>query len=176
MESSDPKSRSERDLLQRLKRGDEDAWVYFTQEHGTRLFNFLRHRLPSQQDIEDVAADALSAVVRAIMTFDGNVTLTTFLLTIAKNKLADFYRRQPKTSELLETMVDPGSATDSIEFREVFSTVRREYQEILQMRYQLGLSVQEIADFLGITYKAAESYLSRAKQELRKALDKDDDD
>ncbi len=44
------------------------------------------------------------------------------------------------------------------------------------MRYQLGLSVQEIADFLRVSYKAAESSLSRAKQELRKALDKDDDD
>lgn len=176
MESSDPKSRSERDLLQRLKRGDEDAWVYFTQEYGTRLFNFLRHRLPSYQDVEDVVAETMNAVVRAIMTFDGNVTLTTFLLTIAKNKLADFYRRQLKTSELLDTMVDQGSTTEGIEFHEVFNTIRKDYQEILLMRYQLGLSVQEIADFLGLTYKAAESSLSRAKQELRKALDKDDDD
>jgi len=176
LESLDPKSRSERDLLQRLKRGDDDAWVYFTQEYGTRLFNYLRHRLPSYHDVEDVVADTMSAVVRAIITFDGNVTLTTFLLTIAKHKLVDFYRRQPKTSELLETMVDAGSNTESIEFHEVFNTVRKEYREILLMRYQLGLSVQEIADFLGLSYKAAESSLSRAKQELRKALDKDNDD
>ncbi len=124
MESFDPKSRSERDLLQRLKRGDEAAWVYFTQEYGTRLFNFLRHRLPSYEDIEDVVAETMKAVVRAVITFDGNVTLITFLLTIAKHKVVDFYRHQPKTAELLETMVDEGSASESIEFQEVFNTVR----------------------------------------------------
>jgi len=166
-----PQYRLEKDLIQRLKRGDEDAWVYFTQAYGTRLFNYLRHHLPSYQDIEDVVVDTMSAVVRAIMTFDGNVTLITFLLTIAKNKLVDFYRRQPKTSELLDTMVDAGSNTESIEFHGVFNTVRKEYREILLMRYQLDLSVQEIADFLELSYKAAESSLSRAKQELREALD-----
>ena len=39
------------------------------------------------------------------------------------------------------------------------------------MRYPVGLGVDEIADTLGQSYKATESLLSRARMELRKALE-----
>ena len=176
MESLDPKGRSEQDLLLRLKNGDNHAWSYLTQEYSPRLYNFLLQKLPSSDDAQDIVGDTMVAAVRAISTFDGKVTLSTFLFSLANHKLVDFWRRHQKTAELSDTFVDLASNTDGVEFREIFNSLSEQHRDILLWRYQTGLGVDEIADLLGKTYKATESLLSRAKQELKKALDKNKDD
>lgn len=165
------KSRSETDLLRELKSGDEQAWSYLSTEYGNRIYNYLRHRLPNLEDVEDVLGETMVAAVRAIPTFDGNVTLTTFLFSLANRKIADFWRRRQTTTELPETLMDAGLSSDSIEFQEVLRRLRPAHLQVLLMRYHVGLGVDEIAKVLGQSYKSTESLLSRARMELRKALD-----
>jgi RNA polymerase sigma factor (sigma-70 family) len=171
LESAETKTRSEVELLRQLKSGDEQAWQYVTQEYGTRIYNFLRHRLPGLEDVEDVLSETMAAAVRAIQNFDGNVTLSTFLFSLANRKIADFYRRHQTTSELPETLMDAGLSSDSMEFQEVLKGLRPAHLQVLLMRYHVGLGVDEIAKVLGQSYKSTESLLSRARMELRKALD-----
>lgn len=171
MESSETKNRSEAELLRQLKSGDEQAWQYVIREYGTRIYNFLRHRLPGAEDVEDVLSETMAAAVRAIQNFDGNVTLSTFLFSLAHRKIADFYRRHQTTSELPETLMDAGLSSDSMEFQEVLKDLRPAHLQVLLMRYHVGLGVDEIAKVLGQSYKSTESLLSRARMELRKALD-----
>lgn len=162
---------SEEEFLLRLQKGDEEAWTELvTGEYGTRLYNYLRHKLPTHQDVEDVLHDTLSAAVRAIQNFDGRVKLSTYLFSLANHKLADFWRRRPATAELPETFVDSGLNQESIEFVEVLHRLKDEHRQVLLMRYHIGLGVDEIASVLGKTYRGAESLLSRARAELRRAM------
>jgi RNA polymerase sigma-70 factor, ECF subfamily len=175
----DPKSKSYKDFLQRLKDGDNQAWTYLTNEFGTRLYNYLRRKLPDPQDIEDVLSETMAAAVRAIPTFDGNVTLTTFLFSLANHKIADFWRKRQATSELTELVIDHSQSNASVEFQELLTQIDPLHREVLLMRYHVGLGVDEIAVVLERTYKATESLLSRARMELRKVMDKarlEDDD
>ena len=166
---------SEEEFLLRLQKGDEEAWHELTSgEHGTRLYNYLRHKLPSQQDVEDVVHDTFMASVRAIQNFDGRVKLSTFLFSLAHHKLADFWRRRPDTTELPDTMVGPGLNQEGIEFVEVLQQLKDEHRQVLLMRYHIGLGVDEIATVLGKTYRGAESLLSRARAELRRAMSPDE--
>ena len=167
----DPKFGSEAELLQRLQGGDEEAWTYLTHEYGKRIYNYLRHRLPGPEDVEDALSETLVAAVKALPRFDGNVTLTTFLFSLANRKIADFWRRQKATSELPETLMDVGVNSAGMEFQEILQTLKPSYVQVLLMRYHVGLGVDEIADTLGQSYKATESLLSRARMELRKALE-----
>jgi RNA polymerase sigma-70 factor, ECF subfamily len=171
LESPETKIRSEAELLQQLKSQDEQAWAIVSHEYGGKLYNYLRHRLPSSQDIEDVLSETMLAAVRSIPTFDGNVTLTTYLFALANRKIADFWRRQQNTSELPETLMDAGLSSESMEFQEVLQRLRPNHLQVLLMRYHVGLGVDEIAKVLGVSYKSTESLLSRARMELRKALD-----
>lgn len=162
---------SEEDLLLRLQKGDEAAWTELvTGDMSTRLYNHLRHRLPTEQDVEDVVHDTFSAAVRAIPNFDGRVKLSTFIFSLAQHKLADFWRRQPDTTEIPETMMGPGLSQESVEFIEVLHRLKEEHRQVLLMRYHIGLGVDEIASVLGKTYRGAESLLSRARAELRLAM------
>jgi RNA polymerase sigma-70 factor (ECF subfamily) len=121
--------------------------------------------------VEDVLSETMLAAVRSIPTFDGNVTLTTYLFALANRKIADFWRRQQTTTELPETLMDAGLNSESMEFQEVLQRLRPNYLQVLLMRYHVGLGVDEIAKVLGVSYKSTESLLSRARMELRKALD-----
>jgi RNA polymerase sigma-70 factor (ECF subfamily) len=171
LESFETKIRSEADLLRQLKNGDNQAWTHLTSEYGSKIYNYLRHRLPGPEDVQDVLGETMVAAVRAIPTFDGNVTLTTFLFSLANRKIADFWRRRQPTAELPETLVDSGLSSDSIEFQEVLKKLRPSHLQVLLMRYHVGLGVDEIAKVLGQSYKSTESLLSRARQELRRLLD-----
>ncbi|MBX3014507.1 MAG: RNA polymerase sigma factor [Caldilineaceae bacterium] len=170
------KGSSEDDLLRRLQQGDQTAWVELVSgELGKRLYSYMRHKLPTEQDVEEVVQETFSAAVRAIPNFDGRVKLSTFLFSLAQHKLADFWRRHPDMEELPETLIDPGVNQDSIEFLEILHRLKAEHRQVLLMRYHIGLGVDEIASILGKTYRGAESLLSRARAELRRSMNLDDE-
>lgn len=133
------------------------------------LYNYLLHKVPGPEDAQDLVNETMLAMVRAIATFDGNVTLLTFLFSLAGHKVVDFYRRHQKTTESPETLVDVQPGMDGVEFQEIFNSLSNaQYREVLIMRYQIGLGVDEIAVLIGKNYKSTELLLSRAKQELKK--------
>jgi len=169
---------SEAELLRRLKQGDQEAWTELVSgDYSVSLYNYSRSRLPTPQDIEDVVIETFGAAVRAIQNFDGRAKLSTFLISLANRKIADFWRRQPADmAELSEAFVGPGLSQESIEFMEILYLLKEEHRQVLLMRYHIGLGVDEIASILGKTYRGAESLLSRARAELRRAMSSDDDD
>lgn len=164
----------EEEWIRRLKANDADAWTAFaTGDYGTRLYNYLRHKLPESQDVEDILQETMKAAVQAMQTFDGKVKLSTFLFSLANYKVADFWRKRQATTELTDIHVDPGMSDESIEFVEMLHKLSEEHRQVLLMRYYVGLGVDEIARILGKTYKGAESHLSRARAELRKVMERD---
>ncbi len=165
---------SEEEWVRRLKANEPDAWSEFALgEYGTRLYNYLRHKLPEKQDVEDVQQETMRAAIQAMQTFDGKVKLSTFLFSLANYKVADFWRKRQETAELTDIHIDPGMSDESIEFVELLHKLTEEHRQVLLMRYYVGLGVDEIARILGKTYKGAESLLSRARAELRKVMDGD---
>lgn len=171
MTSVDDAERSETELLRRLQRGDNDAWAELTQTFAPRLFAYLRHNLPSTTDAEDVLSETMLAAVRALKTFDGQVTLSTYLYSIAYRKVADFWRQRHATSELLDSVAAHDNTSLRAEFEEVLDALPELSRQVLLLRYQVGLSVGEIADVIGRSYKGTESLLSRARVHLREQMD-----
>jgi len=165
------KSGSDKDLLSRLKSGDQRAWADYTREYSVRVYNFLLAKLPNAEDADDVLSETMLATVKAVQTFDGRASLSTLTFAIAQRKLADFWRRRQQTSELLDTISTNAVATDRLEFMEALNKLPKPSQDVLLLRYQVGLGVQEIADVIGRSYKAVESLLSRAREQLREALE-----
>ena len=165
--------RSDHDLLRRLKSGEQQAWTEFTREYGARVYNYLLSNLPSHEDVQDVLNETMFGAVKAVQKFDGNASLSTLVFKIAKHKLVDFYRKHQNMSELLDTVPENSNsgATERIEFLEALEDLPEASREALLLRYQVGLSVSEVAQVMDRSYKGVESLLSRAREQLRKALD-----
>ena len=158
------------DFLQRLKSGDNDAWAQLIDEQSESLYSYLCYRLPSAEHAQDVLQDTLTAAIQAVKNFDGKVTLSTFVFSLARRKVADFYRYRRETSTLPTTLATAGPTSDSIVLQDALGALPPEYRDALLLRYHIGLSVSELAKSLGKSYKATESLLSRARKRLEENM------
>jgi RNA polymerase sigma-70 factor (ECF subfamily) len=168
-------SEYETDLLNRLKRGDQTAWSEFVKFYGARLHRYLTPHLPDPESTDDVLSEIMLASVKAIQTVDGKSSLTTLIYAIAQRKLTDFWRRRQspqalESSNLPEVESLQESSQNRVEFSEVMSRLGEVERRVLMLRYQEGLSISEIAETMGYSFKAVESLLSRARQHLKEVL------
>lgn len=162
------------DFLHRLQNGDEKAWQQLTSEWSPKLYRYLRSQLPAPEDAEDVTSETLIALVKALKSFDGKAALSTFIYSIANRKAADFWRKRKDATELPETISTAGPSNQRLELQEAMAQLSEQARQALLLRYQMGLSVAEVAESLGRSYKATESLLSRSRGQLQAALNGDD--
>lgn len=157
-------------LLQRLKEGDEAAWATLVDEWSPRLYNYLTYNTRNEDDAQDVLSETLLGLVQSIRTFDGNVALSTFIYSIAYRKVADYWRRSRETYELPLWISTAGPTSMRLELAEALAELPEQAQQALLLRYHVGLSVAEIAEVLGRSYKATESLLSRVRRQFHHAF------
>ncbi len=162
------------DFLHRLQNGDEKAWQQLSAEWTPKLYRYLRSQLPTAEDAEDVASETLVSLVKSIKSFDGKAALSTFIFTIANRRVVDFWRKRKDATELPETVSTAGPTNQGIELQEAMAKLPEQARQALLLRYQMGLSVDEVAKSLGRSYKATESLLSRSRSQLQVALNGDD--
>ncbi|NND08386.1 MAG: sigma-70 family RNA polymerase sigma factor [Saprospiraceae bacterium] len=83
---------------------NDQAVIKATQTYGKRLFQFIRNRVPTNADAEDILQDVwyqLSNVVDL-----GSIEqLSSWLFRVARNRVTDTYRK--KKTESLEHLLDP---------------------------------------------------------------------
>ncbi|MFO7630949.1 MAG: RNA polymerase sigma factor [Caldilinea sp.] len=164
--------RSEAELLRKLQIGDQHAWTEFIRIMQPRLLSYVSHNVPTTQDAEDVVGETMIAVVRSLKGFDGRASLATFVFSLAYRKIADFWRKRQETTELVEHHRSPMSVNSrAMEFAEVLDQLPELSKQVLILRYDVGLSVGEIAQVIDRSYKGTESLLSRSRQQLREVMD-----
>ena len=181
---------SDRALVDRLLAGDEAAFDSFFQGHFPGLFRFALARVRYDADAaEEVTQATLCKVLTKLHTYRGEAALFTWLCTFCRHEISAFHERagrQPVTVELIEETPEVAGALESLWeltghrpderlrrgeiARWVHVTLDHlpaRYASALEWKYVDGISVKEIAERLGLSAKAAESLLTRARQAFR---------
>ena len=152
--------------------GDAAAWI---QDHLDALYRYARRRL-SAADAEDVSQQAFEALFRAHADGRTPDDAGAYLFGVARRRVADLQRsgsRRPSVPlpegwEGIATSLLPDAACESAEMRELvhvaLGLLRGSDREILSARYRRGTPLERIAATLGISRKAAELRLRRARQ------------
>lgn len=181
----------ERELVSRMRRGDQHAFNEFFDTYVPRLSSFAARRSALDSvAIEDVVQMTMINAMRNLGSYRGSATLFTWLCKICRNQLADVRRnstRRPHAQSVEELAAERplGTVIELIDFRDpldecerdstsgtvrrVINTLPGHYAGILELRFGDELSGQEIARALQISEDAAESLLSRARQAFKKA-------
>ena len=174
----------ERFLVQRMVRGDEAAFEEFFGANFGPLYRFALPRVGGDADTaEEVVQLALCKAVRKLATYRGEASLLTWLCTICRHEIHDWFerkRRVPPMVDLVEDLPEVSAALDSLGALQQKETARlvqvvldrlpSRYGDALEWKYIEGLSVAEIAERLGVATKAAESLLARARAAFRDAF------
>jgi len=169
-----------RELTSALARGDDAAWGEFHRDYGPGLFRYL---LGGTRGDYDLAAEALQQtylrVARYARPCDSAAAFSGWLRTLASSALNDCRRRRKSFWSLLDrseaTSDEPN--TDSGVIDRVFAALDLALAQLapadralLEEKYFSDADVRSLAAKLGVTPKAVESRLTRARAELRREL------
>jgi RNA polymerase sigma-70 factor, ECF subfamily len=184
-------SQTDRDLVDRLLRGDTRAFDEFFNEYYPKLYRFVKRRVADAALAEDVAQGTLCRALESLRGFRGEAALFTWLCTLCRRELGARYGEfnpaagaaslaedDPEVRAALESLVatesDPLLATDRAQLsqaiRVALDYLPAPYGDILEWKYLRDMSIVEIAQRLGRSPKAAESLLTRAREAFREAF------
>src|SRR6516225_4826594 len=77
--------RSENDLLERLKAGDEEAMVELAETYSSKIYQLAFRYLRNKEDAEEVTQDVLFKVYRKVGAFRGDAALSSWIYRITFN-------------------------------------------------------------------------------------------
>ncbi|HTX17491.1 MAG TPA: RNA polymerase sigma factor [Bacteroidota bacterium] len=155
-----------------------------------RLLDFIRRRVRNQSDAEDILQDVFYQLVTSYSVTEPIEKLTSWLFTVARNKIIDWYRKRRPESlpaaagdpdsplNLEEILFDPRQKPDEVyarslvwtELAEALDDLPEEQKDVFVMHELEGRSFKEIAEITGEPINTLLSRKRYAVQYLRGEL------
>jgi RNA polymerase sigma-70 factor, ECF subfamily len=182
------------ELLERLRHGDEQAFVMLVQLYQTPMLRLARSMVSNEAVAEEAVQDTWMGVVRGIDRFEGRSSLKTWLFRILVNRVRSARALEGSRRLSHEPSVDPRrfdasgqwvepiaswdvDADDRIDataimpvLRDALQTLPARQREVVLLRDVEGLSSEEACAVLGIRPGNQRILLHRGRASLREVL------
>jgi RNA polymerase sigma-70 factor (ECF subfamily) len=167
--------------------GRQAAFAEIVRRYRQPIFRLTRAFIGDADEALDLTQEAFVAAHQALARYDPNRSMQAWLTTIAVNKCRDWARKRAvrrflsfalPNDDQVEAIADDGAAVDvAAADRQELGRVSRaiaslpaNLKEPLVLRTIEGLSQAETAEVLGISQKAVETRLYRARARLLEKL------
>jgi len=174
--------RTDEELAREARAGSRRSFDELARRYKRRLFVYLRPRLGSDEDAEDLVQETFLKLYRNIAGYDPAFKFSTWLYTSANRLAIDSFRKRsaekghPAAERDLD-IPDPaagvGEGPAASGLWEEARTLGGDRYRVLWLRYGEDLSVEEIAAVLGRTRLAVRVLLHRARTSLAGRLGPD---
>lgn len=186
--------RTEDELIERLKTGQEEAYRVLVREYHSRLYSLACGITLDREESQDILQEVFLKVYSNIKGFKGESSLFTWLRRITVNESLNWRRRakrrfrwkhQPLVTEGIEGGPELGSEESGPEAiyqkKELEKTLNiglnslpEEARTVFVLRELEGLSYEEIAEQMNLRKGTVSSRLFYARQKLKDFLEKDE--
>ncbi len=167
------------DMLVAAARSDPAAFADLYERYRPELHAFVYRRVGDPHRAEDITSQVFLRALRGLPTYRSG-SFRGWLYQIARNTIADSYRRQrPTTSEdaLLDHRDPQPGPLELVEIREarerlhaIVDQLTSTQRDVIRLRLR-GYTGQEIADQLGMGLGAVKSAQFRAFAKIRELMD-----
>jgi RNA polymerase sigma factor (sigma-70 family) len=183
---------TDENLMMRFGRGEAAAFEFLYRRHELKIFRYLQRNVKSEASANDLMQDVWFAVVRGAANYQPTAKFTTWLFTIAHNRVVDMIRANrrlqsldvrdaadPEGSSLLdrlgvdenlEPLAQVQSQHEAAAILNAVSQLPAEQRSAFLLQAEGGLSVEEIADATGANFETVKSRLRYARAKLRQLL------
>ena len=176
-----PAGDDDRPLIERVRKGDQDAARTLFERYFDRIYNYVYARLGRAEDAEDLAIDTMTRSLTRLDQFqDQGVAFSSWVYKIAHNATIDHYRRHGKVTLVsLEQATLPQSADPSElameqlsneDLRVALRALTDEQQQVLILRFFQDLTAAQVAGIMGKSVGAVQALQHRALGSLERAL------
>mgnify|MGYP001195041601 FL=1 len=175
------------ELIHRAKAQDQNAYNLLFDGYWNSLYSFLYKRTSNPNLAEEIAIESFAKAFDQLDRFDEKLSFNSWLITIAKNHHTDRYRKskhqmqsskeveEDKTIEFSRTAPSPEElmiASQNLDrVLDHIKSMKKEFRNLLKMRYFDDLSLKEIEDKLDEPATTIRVKLFRAKKMLANLLE-----
>ena len=177
----------DRELMERLARGDREALTPLVDRHQRRLYRIAVGYLREREDALDVVQEAFVKVFQAASRWDGSADAGPWLSRVTVNLSIDRWRRNKRRGQTFSPLVEgdhldvladhrpaPDRGVEGRESGERLAVALRALPErqraVVVLRHYQELSLEEIATTLGMSLGTVKSSLHRALHRMRDTL------
>jgi len=175
-------------LARALKQRDPEILDRLIEQYQFRLFRYLVHLTASRERAEDFFQETWLRVLERGHQYDGKWKFEAWLFAIARNLVLDWHRR--KKPQSIDSLAGPGedatfdvqdergqSPLEQVLQAEQKSGVQQSlekvpaiYREVLVLRFQEELQLDEIAGVIGAPISTVKSRLYRGLEAVKSAM------
>ena len=127
--------------------------------HG-KVYGYISSKINNAQAAEDLAANVFVKIYEKLDSFDeGKASLSTWIFTITRNTLTDYYRTRRVFEEVPETLDDGSSVEEDVcnaetldALASALESLNERERDIIILRFYKGKTLTEIAEQMGISY------------------------
>lgn len=165
----------EKQLIDKLKNGNEQAVKLWFDSYNVRLLRVIESKVPNKKDAEEIVQQTFLNCLKHLPLFLGRSSIWTWMNSIARHEVADYYRKKYAKKALqttplsdlllLNQVADSDEVTQKV--NKVLAQMKEYYKELLLLKYADEKKVAVIAIELGKSEKSVESDLFRARREFK---------
>jgi RNA polymerase sigma-70 factor, ECF subfamily len=172
---------SDRDLVERVAKGDRAAVRLLFMRHHARIYRFAARQTGSEMMADDIANEVFLELWRQAPAFEGRSEVSTWLLGIARFKALSALRKKkeewigdddaaaiPDTSDTPEIAVMKDDKATAL--RGMVNALPEEHRTVIDLAYYHAKSVTEIAEILSIPVATVKTRMFYARKKLGEAL------
>ena len=187
MESAAP---TDEQLMQAYATGNDPAFATLYDRHSLRVWRYVYRHVGEQAVADDLVQDVWLSVVRQAPRYEVRAKFTTWLFTLAHNRMVDYLRtRRQHTSldagddeslALAETLAANSgygplrrieSRQQAQQLLAALDALPHAQREAFVLQAEADMSVAEIAQATGVGLETAKSRLRYARAALRRTLE-----
>ena len=179
-------------LIRRAQRGAADAFEQLLLEHQKNVYNLCYRMAGIPDDAMDLSEETFLRAWRCLEQYQFASAFSTWLYRLCSNICIDFLRRRRRQQTVPLTFEDADGEEqtyavpdaqplpeEQVELKLTRETLAAamaqllpEHRAVLQLRVVNEMSYEQIADVLDIQIGTVKSRLSRARNQLKKILER----
>ena len=172
---------SDRELVERVAKGDRAAVRLLFMRHHPRVYRFAARQTGSETMADDIANEVFLELWRQAPAFEGRSEVSTWLLGIARFKALSMLRKKREatideddaaaiadTSDTPEVAVMKDDKATAL--RRMVNALPGEHRTVIDLAYYHAKSVTEIAEILSIPVATVKTRMFYARKKLGEAL------
>ncbi len=173
---------SDKDLIIRIKRGDEVAFELVFYKYKGKLYDFIRRSLPEEEDVESIVQEIFVKLWLNRLNLDPDQSFNGYIFAIARHEIYGHLRklltRKKYNEELFHSLQESSNTTENqIEYQELEKIIEEIIEEMPEKRKEIfkqsrleGLSYREISEKRNISENTVDTQIRKALNFLKKKL------
>lgn len=170
-------------LIRQCRRHDRRAQEVLYRHFYAYGLNICLHYSGGMEEAKDILSEGFFRVFERLDRYDSERSFKAWLRRVLINTAIDYHRKYPRGAAVLELVSTdepraPAASFSKLAVDDLLALVQRlspVYRLVFNLHVLEDLSHPEIAERLGISVGASKSNLSRAKQNLRAMIRREED-